>query len=1017
MNLREEARDLESWIEQFEQALYADDTVEPLAHVPGPDHPEFAEIVVEVCRVDLEFGWSRKSPRSLAWYRRTFPDVFGDKDRLATLAFEEYRQRFHAGENCMPEQYELEYGVDVRPWPRWNRRIESVRPADSECPTEPHPEAAHAQLQVGQRVGDFEIVSELGRGAFSHVYLARQADLANRFVVLKLTQRFTEEPAVLAELQHTHIVPIYSLHEHGDQHLICMPFLGVKTLADLLGKLQESDRQSFGGQQLLSTLANRDVSTLGIPGQSGDVRAEEFMVQPAMPPRSPVGDLSFQELVVWMAVRIADGLAFAHDHGVLHHDLKPANILITDDGEPLILDFNLSTRLLAPDQAVRGGTIPYMSPEQILAIQSGQPVDERSDVYSLGVILYELVTGVAPFPVRRGRFEEIADLAWRDRQAPFKRADEVHPAISHDLATMIHQCLEFDPERRYRNARELQSDLDRHARDLPLRYAPSRSLRERARKWMRRHPRMASGSTVALLALLSIVTLCGLLLIRERRMDVLQASSSVQRVLDELQQSEVPLTAAQVDGTSLPSSRALAQDFLNRQQTWIEATQREAGKYQLLPPGLQRQLRERLGRLYYLLSEVELQRMKRASGDEQRAQTLRSALDFNRQALALRLEQPAVYLQAARLHARAGDPQSAQAYRRRAEGVADESRDALIHAFELRNAGDDAGAVSVLQRLTVERPMDYATWFALGTAYAGQQRYDDAAGCFTTCIAIWSEGYWGYFYRGLSRYHQGRMSDAIADLTDALRIQETGAAFFNRGLCHKSLGEDRQALDDLQRACAFPDVPSRVFLVRSRLRASLGDASGAQEDLDRGLREIPRDELSWISRGVAKVAQDPHGALQDFEQALKLNPSSRTALQNRAAVLSERLNQTSAALDTLRKLAELSPRDPQVHASLAVLNGRQGNKAQTVAAAETALEIRRDADILYRVAGAYALLSRQESRYLATAVKLLKEAAWQRPSFVQQMMRTDPDLAPIHSRPEFREFQASLRKLQPPREF
>src|SRR5206468_1741103 len=116
--------------------------------------------------------------------------------------------------------------------------------------------------------------------------------------------------------------------------------------------------------------------------------------------------LSFVQAVLWLASRLADGLAHAHERGILHRDLKPANILLTDEGQPMLLDFNLAEdtkRRPTASAALLGGTLPYMAPEQLRALQGGhRPLDGRSDLYALGVILFELLTGRHPFRFRSG---------------------------------------------------------------------------------------------------------------------------------------------------------------------------------------------------------------------------------------------------------------------------------------------------------------------------------------------------------------------------------------------------------------------------------------------------------------------------------------------------------------------------------------------------------------------------------------------------------------------------------------
>src|SRR5207248_1178945 len=126
--------------------------------------------------------------------------------------------------------------------------------------------------------------------------------------------------------------------------------------------------------------------------------------------------LTYVEAVLWIGARLADGLAHAHERGIIHRDLKPANMLLTDDGQPMLLDFNLSTNAAVranPSAARIGGTLPYMSPEQLEAFQDGKtPMDGRSDLYSLGLIVFQLLTGTHPFPMRKGTIKEIIPATW-----------------------------------------------------------------------------------------------------------------------------------------------------------------------------------------------------------------------------------------------------------------------------------------------------------------------------------------------------------------------------------------------------------------------------------------------------------------------------------------------------------------------------------------------------------------------------------------------------------------------------
>ena len=210
-------------------------------------------------------------------------------------------------------------------------------------------------------------------------------------------------------------------------------------------------------------------------------------MRPAICPRAarPAGwssrRRSYSRAIAWWCARLAEALAHAHDRGVLHRDIKPSNVLVTSDGMPMLLDFNLAREPLpddgtAADTATLGGTIDYMAPEHLKAL--GEPtsheVDGRADIYGLGVVLYEAVTGERPFtsPRRGSSVVECSLRAIDDRRAPLPRLRDQHPEIPPALEAVIRRCLEPEPANRYQTAAELAADLQAVADDLPLQDRP-----------------------------------------------------------------------------------------------------------------------------------------------------------------------------------------------------------------------------------------------------------------------------------------------------------------------------------------------------------------------------------------------------------------------------------------------------------------------------------------------------------------------------------------------------------------
>ena len=245
---------------------------------------------------------------------------------------------------------------------------------------------------AGEALGEFRLLTVLGRGVRGSVFLAVQPGLANRPVVLKITPRKGHEHLSLARLQHAHIVPLYWVQDLADRDLrvLCMPYLGGTTLASLLSMLGEVPLDRRTGRDLLDAL--------------DQVQAEAATTLPRQgPARRFLAQATYVQAVCWIGACLADALHFAHQRELLHLDLKPSNILLAADGTPMLLDFHLARAPILPDKPTPrslGGTPAYISPEQwsaMMELRGGHAVslavDGRSDIYSLGRMLYEALGG------------------------------------------------------------------------------------------------------------------------------------------------------------------------------------------------------------------------------------------------------------------------------------------------------------------------------------------------------------------------------------------------------------------------------------------------------------------------------------------------------------------------------------------------------------------------------------------------------------------------------------------------
>ena len=263
--------------------------------------------------------------------------------------------------------------------------------------------------EAGDEIGAYLLRRELGRGAFARVFLAEQGDLENRLVILKLSTRPTREPWLLARARHSHIVEILShaVVDDGAFQLICMPFLGGATLSAVLDHRRRVRRPRDSRGDLL-----KDLDAVAAAEYSG--------VNPARPAREILNSLTDCQAMAWITARLADALDHAQCRDVIHGDVKPSNILLTADGNPMLLDFNLA-RNWSFDKTNgplgdAGGTLAYMAPERVraLATMGSTSVDTLSssalepfagddphsaDIYSLGIVLLEALTSASPAEV------------------------------------------------------------------------------------------------------------------------------------------------------------------------------------------------------------------------------------------------------------------------------------------------------------------------------------------------------------------------------------------------------------------------------------------------------------------------------------------------------------------------------------------------------------------------------------------------------------------------------------------
>jgi tetratricopeptide (TPR) repeat protein/predicted Ser/Thr protein kinase len=755
--------------------------------------------------------------------------------------------------------------------------------ASSDIPAE----VQQARTNPKNVLGKYVVVAELGRGGMGAVYKAWDTQL-KRWCAVKLLMgtgakdelaRFRREAQTAAALRHPNIVGIYEVTDAGDKHLIAMEFIEGSTLA---------------GEKL---------------------------------PALKAADLLSQ---------VARAVEYAHSKGVIHRDLKPHNVMLDKEGRPWVMDFGLAKTLDGPSHLTVQGTVvgtpSYMAPEQ--AEGKTSKVDRRSDVYSLGAVLYETLTGKPPFkgpnPV------ETLRMVVNEEPVPPSR---LNAAVLKDLETIVLKCLDKDRDKRYPSAMALAEDLERFARGVAI-AAKRASVASRVGKQVKRKGAAvavaAAGAVV--LALLIAVLASGSSRDKEVRTLVSQAEAletkgdldgalskldaaaaldaKLKAKADALRQRkrkdvEDAARRSEADRKRREEARGKAQpeidqgrskvqrartalyqpgvDFLRNDQLLLEAIAHFGRAIDVLPDHAE---------ALHLRGQAHAMRQSHAAAEKDFSGAIRTLETFS----AAYYDRGRVYLELAadaqgqsKIREGAAE-EEARVYREKAKadfaaykkhggGDAEQSEfaEALMAAAEQRHDR----VVEICELLIGRKTTNEEVWKLKGDAHlqlgdrtgtvSGRDAaYESAVRAYSEAITKRANYPDAYIQRGHMLFHLGRIEEALKDLEKGVLVDRPNAAWYaTRAGIFNEMGRGKEALDDYEKALSLKPDDLDIHRNLGWLRIQQKDFRKALDCYERLLKAFPDSADAIAGRGAAKAGlKDYAGALSDFTTALPRAPTS-----------------------------------------------------------------------------------------------------------------------------------------------
>jgi tetratricopeptide (TPR) repeat protein len=819
-------------------------------------------------------------------------------------------------------------------------------------------------------LGDFLIRREVGRGGMGVVYEAEQLSLGRR-VALKVLPfaaaldarqlaRFKNEAQAAAQLHHGNIVPVYGVGADRGVHYYAMQFIDGQSLAELIAALR---RQRGPGSGVGGEATGPYALAAGGPDPARTAPLA------ALSTERPTADEAFFRWAARLGVQAAEALEHAHQFGIVHRDVKPGNLLLDGRDRLWVTDFGLAHCQAQAGLTLTGdlvGTLRYMSPEQALARRV--VIDQRTDVYSLGATLYELLT-LRPAFAGEDRQDLLRQIAFEEPTAPRR----LNGAVPAELETVVLKAMAKSPDERYATAQELADDLGRYLRDEPI-WARRPTLVQRARKWARRHP--SAVWSVAACLLVAVLALAGSIGwgVRDRAVRQSALEQKVSQALDDTggfcKRDKLPeALAALKRAEGLLASGRGGEELWRRVRQWesnlamvdrldairlhwgdkldapeavtayakafreyglpVDSLDPAAAAGRVVASGIKDHLVVALDNWAWRSGQpgdVALRKhllaiTRVADPDDWRNRMRELAMEKDRQALRLALvrlashpeieRQPPLmlYQLASALALQDAVPEAAAVLQRAQRRYpADFWINALL-AWQLTQLTPPQRerAIGYYRAALALRPQSAALRVNLGHVLLRHGQLDEAAACYDEALRLWPDQPRVHVGLGLLARAQGRLPEALTRFREAIRLSPSYAN------AHYYLGDTLKDQGQLADALAAYEEAIRVTP-------------------DKALEAACRNKVGMILKKQGKYPE----AIAAYQKAIECDPGLAVAHYNLGNSLRD-AGERDKAIGSFQKAIALDPNLAQAHCNLGRVLEQKGDRAGAILAYQRAV--------------------------------------------------------------------------------